>query len=174
MDLGRKTQPVGSPVLASPEHSPEGEGRGPAPGIHFLKHGVEHPEGLVGEALQHVPRDEAGPGNGVTLGHFVEHPACRGQAHALGVGIDKVVGEKEVMVEPSLDELDVEALRSGGIAAAAEQEEDVRVRVRGRRRGRTRIREPVGEEVTEWNRWREAARLWRGSGGGGGAECEVG
>nr|CAB3477484.1 unnamed protein product [Digitaria exilis] len=65
------------------------------------------------------------------------------------------------MVEPPLDELYVEALRGGDVAAAAEQEEDVRVRVRGRRRGRTRIGEPVGEEVAEWDGWREAARLWR-------------
>nr|CAB3473432.1 unnamed protein product [Digitaria exilis] len=64
------------------------------------------------------------------------------------------------MVEPPLDELYVEALWGGGVAAAAEQEEDVR---------------PVGEEVGEWDGWREAARLWRGSGGGGGgAACEVG
>lgn len=88
-----------------------------------------------------------------------------------------MVDEEEVMVEPPLDELDVEALRGGGVAAAAEQVEDVGVRVRGRRRGRTRMREPVGEEVAEWDGRREAARWWRGSGGcgggGGGSDCEV-
>jgi hypothetical protein len=125
-----------------------------------------------------VPGDEAGPGDGVTLWHFVEHLARRDQAHSLGVRVDEVVGEEEVIVEPPLDELYVEALRGGGVAAAAEQEDDVGVRVRGRRRGRTRMREPVGEEVVEWDRRREAARWWRGSGGGGsgpgggGSECE--
>jgi hypothetical protein len=79
-----------------------------------------------------------------------------------------VVGEEEVIVEPPLEELDVEALRGDGVAAAAEQQEDVGVRVRGRRQGRTRMREPVGEEVSEWDGRREAARWWRRSGGGGG------
>jgi len=149
MDLCREHQPVGSPILARPEHSPEGEERGPAAGIHLSKHGTEHLEGLVGETLKHVPGDEASPGDGVTLGHFVEH-----QARALGVGVDEVVSEEEVIVEAPLDEIDVEALRGGGVAAAAEQEEDVGVRVRGRRRERTRRREPVGEEVAEWDRRR--------------------
>jgi len=167
MDLCRKAQPVGSPILARPEHSPEGEERGPAAGIHLSKHGTEHLEGLVGETLKHVPGDEASPGDGVTLGHFVEHQARRDQARALGVGVDEVVSEEEVIVKAPLDEIDVEALRGGGVAAAAEQEEDVGVRVRGRRRGRTGRREPVGEEVAEWDRRREAARWWRASGGGG-------
>jgi hypothetical protein len=92
MDLDREAQTVGSSILARPEQGPEGEGRGPAPGLHLPQHGAEYPEGLFGDALQHVPGEEAGPGDGVPLVHFVEHPARGSQERALGVEVDEMVG----------------------------------------------------------------------------------
>lgn len=85
------------------------------------------------------------------------------------------------MAEPSLHELEVEALRGSLSAAATEEEVSVRVhrRWRSRRRGgRMQKWETVGEEVAKWHwRW-EAARRRRGrrcgAGGGGEADCEVG
>lgn len=181
MELRREAQPVRASILARPENAPEGERRGPARGP-LPQHGVEHLEGLVGKPGEHVPGDEAGPRNGVPHRHFVEHPARGGQARALGVRVDEMVGEEEVMGEAPLDDIEVEALRGGVEAGAAATEEGVGVRVRLRQRARRLVGrrwEAVGEEVAEWNGRREAAKRrgargrGRGGGGGRGAECEV-
>jgi hypothetical protein len=174
MDLRREGQPVRPHVLACPEHGSKGERRGPAPGPLLPQHGAEDREGLVRALLQHIPGDEACPGDGVPLGHFVERTASGGQARTLGVRVNEVVGEEEVMDEPALDELDVEALW-GEFAAAAEREKEVDVQGRGwRERGRARWRRRVGwrreavrEKVLERHGRREAARRWRGGGGRG-------
>ena len=182
MDLHGEAQPVRPGILARPEHAAKGERRRPAPRP-LPQHGAEQREGILGEPGQHVPGDEAGPRNGVPARHSVEHPARRVQARALGVRVDEVVGEEEVMGAAPLDDLEVEALRRGVAAGASAAVEFVFVRMRPRERRpvrRGRGREAVGEEVTERNRRRETARWrrWRrgrgggGGGGGGAAECE--
>jgi hypothetical protein len=170
MELCCEGKSIGPHVLARPEHGSKGERRGPAPGPVLPQHGAEDREGLFREPLQHVPGDEACPGDGVPLGHFVERTARGGQARTLGVRVDEVVGEEEVMDETALDDLYVEALW-GEFAAAAEQEKEVGVRGRGwrgrarRRRRIGRRREAVREKVLERHGRRKAAWRWRGGGG---------
>ncbi|KAB8113099.1 hypothetical protein EE612_052004, partial [Oryza sativa] len=62
-----------------------------------------------------IPIDHGCPGNGILLGHLVEHPACFRQEPALGVHIREVARDEELGVEaePDADAVQLRARERG-------------------------------------------------------------
>lgn len=85
-----------SETTSCPSAGAEGGGEGELIGEVVREHASEEAEAIIVMAVLSEPGKEGGPRDEVAAGHFLEHAAGKVEAAALGIHVEKVVGDEEV------------------------------------------------------------------------------